>query len=321
MSTENKKHTPLWRVARGLSSVAFGPLLATDFVKQRVLATEISHSARTSQAVNTYKTRFPDKGQDTASQEAPVFIFSAGWGSGSTLLQRLLISSGELVIWGEPVDEAFPIHRLSQMIDPVRGTWPPPDHFREGADPKNLSSEWIANYAPEMPVYKQAHTQFISHWLSNGGQHERWGMKEVRLTIDHAVYLKWLYPNAKFLFIYRDVMASYLSIRRKPWLSVWPNHVATDIVSFAHHWKHLLEGYLDRHVEVEGMLVKFEDLISGEIACESIAEYAGLSSMDASILEQKIGARSTRRKPLILPERIILNSVTGSLRKRVGYQS
>ena len=32
---------------------------------------------------------------------SPIFIFTTGWRTGSTLLQRLITSSGETLIWGE----------------------------------------------------------------------------------------------------------------------------------------------------------------------------------------------------------------------------
>ncbi len=50
------------------------------------------------------------------------------------------------------------------------------------------------------------------------------GLKEVLLTIEHARYLKWLFLNAKFLFLYRDVYKGYLGLRRRPWVNVWPDY-------------------------------------------------------------------------------------------------
>ena len=35
-------------------------------------------------------------------EKGPVFLFSAGWRSGSTLLQRLITHGGEVMMWGEP---------------------------------------------------------------------------------------------------------------------------------------------------------------------------------------------------------------------------
>ena len=173
-----------------------------------------------------------------------------------------------------------------------------------------------------MSHYKSAYREFFYQWLcapaSNAG-HEKWGLKEVRLTIDHAKFLRWVFPEAKFLFIYRDVHDSYLSVRRKPWLSIWPDHSATPIIKFAHHWNILLEGFLEGCSDIGGVLIKYEDLVSGALDLQIVADYTGLQHIDESILDVKVGVRSTKRRPLILPERIILDSITGSLRKRLGY--
>lgn len=40
-----------------------------------------------------------------ADEPAPIFLLSAGWRSGSTLLQRLIMSDARVLIWGEPYDE------------------------------------------------------------------------------------------------------------------------------------------------------------------------------------------------------------------------
>ena len=40
-------------------------------------------------------------------EEQPVFIFSAGWRSGSTLLQRMIMEFNKnIIIWGEPFDHS-----------------------------------------------------------------------------------------------------------------------------------------------------------------------------------------------------------------------
>ena len=308
---------PLLDLVVSYGSVLLWPMLNTEFVRNRSLAPQICQSLAVGDGVEAYKKRFQRNEEFTA--ESPVFIFSAGWGCGSTLLQRLLISSGELTIWGEPVDEAGPVMRMADSMSAIREHWPPAYHFRRDVSSEQLSKAWIANYSPDMVSFKNAHRAFIKEWLSDGDKVNRWGLKEVRLTIDHAVYLKWLFPNAKFLFIYRDVYSSYLSVRRRAWWSLWPDYPATRIVSFAHHWNYLLSGYLERVDEVDGMLIKYEDLISGEICLSELATYVGISGINDDVLGARVGGRSARRKPLILLERVILDRIAGNMRKKAGY--
>lgn len=299
------------------TSVA-GVCLKSDWIKRRSLAPEIANSRQITNAIESYSDRFPVP----ENVDDPIFVFSAGWGSGSTLVQRLLISSGEVLVWGEPVDEAGPVIRLAQAIAPIRHDWPPNEHFRPGFSADELQGEWIANFAPEMFRYYEAHRQFFLSWMGVDAKRagiQRWGLKEVRLTIDHARYLKWLFPRAKFIFIYRDLYGSYLSVRRRPWMSLWPEYKATPIISFAHHWKHLLTGFLEHYNEVDGVLVRYEDLSTGKTDLAALAEKLQLKSIDESLLNLNVGGRSARRRPLILPEKLLLDSVAGDLRRELGY--
>ncbi|MEE9320236.1 MAG: sulfotransferase [Granulosicoccus sp.] len=305
--------------------VAGGNLVfGNDVVKKKVLAPEIADSWRVSAGVKAFQQRFdePHACSSVSDKERPVFVLSAGWGSGSTLIQRLLISSGKLIVWGEPVDEAAPIHRLAQSVAAVRESWPPGEHFRPDWKTENLTDAWIANFAPDMQCFQSAHRRFVLEWLGTETRKagiERWGLKEVRLTIDHAVYLKWLFPHARFVFVYRDIYGSYLSIRRRPWTSIWPDYPATPIIPFAHHWNHLLRGFIDRHEEVGGMLVRYEDITAGKFDMEALADYVGVAQFDKKLLQLNVGGRSRNRRPLILPERLMLDAIAGNLRRELGY--
>ena len=59
----------------------------------------------------------------------PVFLLAAGWRSGSTLVQRLLASSGELLMWGEPYDHCGLIRSLAEGVRPFAEAWPPGSVF------------------------------------------------------------------------------------------------------------------------------------------------------------------------------------------------
>ena len=47
------------------------------------------------------------------ADDAPIFLLSAGWRSGSTMLQRLLMSDPGVLIWGEPYDECGLVQALA----------------------------------------------------------------------------------------------------------------------------------------------------------------------------------------------------------------
>lgn len=299
-------------------------LLGNSCVRNYILAPQIVKTSALSQSLDHLSRSYSSLEIGSNDSAEPVFVLSAGWGTGSTLVQRLIISSGDYLIWGEPFDEAAPIQRMAESLHAIREGFPPSVQFTDDYSAESLSKAWIANLVPPMENYRAAHKAFLDTWLTENTasqSYKHWGLKEVRLNIDHARYLKWLYPNAKFVFVYRDVYASYLSCRRKPWISVWPSYKASPIISFSHHWNYLLRGFIDHHESVGGILVKYEDLVSGSYDVDKLSDYLNIGKIDKKLLEKKIGGRSANRRPLIFPEKLVIDSIAGPLRKELGYRS
>jgi hypothetical protein len=297
--------------------------LRSRFYRDRVLAPEIRCSDRITAALGLIRNRWPETAQNAEDTESPIFILSAGWGSGSTLLQRLVSTDSSVLLWGEPHDHAVPVHRLAQTLMPISDRWPKDSYFSPDDSNKPLYQRWIANHSPEMAYFKDAHRAFLETWLrqSAGRQHKaRWGLKEVRLTIDHARYLRWLFPGARFLFIYRDVMSSYRSCKNVRWLSVWPDYRVSPAGAFAHHWLHLLTGFLAGADDVGGMVIRYENLIADAASIREMTTYLGLSSIDKTLLTDKVGERGSRNAELTAREKFVIQSITGELRDRLGYQ-
>jgi len=204
----------------------------------------------------------------------------------------------------------------------LREGWPPDYHFNESSDLSELSTEWVANLVPPISSYRNAHRAFLDTWLGSintESGHTRWGLKEVRLTIDHARYLKWLYPDARFLFVYRDLYSSYLSCKGVNWYSIWPDYKVRPPLAFAHHWRHLMEGFIEGHADVGGLLIRYEDLISGAFQVTELSDYLGIAAVNQSLLEKKVGSRAFKKNTLSVFERLALHSVGGRLRKQLGY--
>lgn len=260
------------------------------------------------------------------SQSAPIFIFSAGWRSGSTLLQRLIISSNEVMIWGEPLGGIGSIAKIAYLLKPISQRWPPDSFFKE-SNLYELTNEWIANVTPELRYLKKSHISYFENWLQMPAFEkfdiQRWGLKEVRLTIDHAKYLKWLFPQAKFLFIYRNPIEAYRSWKGNRWDRLWPHYYTSSPIVFAKHWRYLLKGFISEKEKVDGMLVRFEDLISGNVDLKAIAEHCCLTHINPSILKNKISMpkesynrrKIKKKKKINMVEKKLLQYYSGNLLK------
>ena len=297
-----------------------------DFLRARRLTypPELARAEKISTAIEDIKARWPNLSETINDSERPVFIFSAGWRSGSTLLQRLVCSSREVLIWGEPLGDAAFIARLAHCLGFITKDWPPETFFAyEITD--NIENKWIANLTPEISYLKEAHREFFLRWCKSPTQEQfnisRWGIKEVRLTIDHARYLKWLFPNARFLFIYRNPCHAFRSWKGNKWRSPWPGYYSRSAIAFAKHWRLLLDGFLSNYAEVDGLLVRFEDLVSGKLKLDEIATHINVKGFDNSVLNRKINSpgKTVKKPEITLMDRIIINKVCGPLMRQVGY--
>ena len=255
----------------------------------------------------------------------PVFIFASGWRSGSTLLQRLVNSDGKILLWGEPFANCNLIPSLADTLKAFSDRYPSHSHFldsdhfnRNSAD---LSQRWTANLYPDTANLIQAHRQFFHTLyqqpaLTKG--YQRWGLKEVRLSIDHATYLQWLFPQAQFLFLYRNPYKAYRSCRN--WTNLymrWPDQSVYTPEQFGNYWQTMTSGYLQNYQQVKGKLIKYEELASGNFLLEDLANYLQLN-LDKNVLAKRIGGQ---KKTQSIPQGELkrLQKAVEPLASQLGY--
>lgn len=177
-----------------------------------------------------------EAGVDTVS---PAFRLSVGRRSGLTLLQRLTCYSGEIVIWCEPLGDAALIPRLANSLTALMDVWPSGNYFAHDLDLNSFSDNWMTNITPPITSLRKTRRAWHDECLVKPAREihgtARWGIEEVRLTIEHARYLKWLHPNAHFVFIYRNLFDVYRSWRGNAWASVWPGYFSWSPITEACH--------------------------------------------------------------------------------------
>ncbi|MCU0963695.1 MAG: sulfotransferase [Burkholderiaceae bacterium] len=260
------------------------------------------------------------------ADDAPIFLLSAGWRSGSTLLQRLLMSDPGVLIWGEPYDECGLVQALAGCARAFRPGWPPKDYFYDGRPTDQLTGEWIANLFPGLADWRRGQralfdTMFAEPARRAGAQ--RWGIKEVRLTSEHAFYLRWLYPNAKFLLLYRHPLEAYRSYSSfgRNWYDLFPDRPMFTPGEFGAHWRRLMQGYLDDAPALEAMLVKYEDLAAGATPLDTIDSYLGIAT-DHAVMARKVRgtAQAVEKGEVNALERWLLARQASSLSRRLGYE-
>ncbi|MBK6472931.1 MAG: sulfotransferase [Betaproteobacteria bacterium] len=261
----------------------------------------------------------------TDDPEAPIFLLSAGWRSGSTMLQRLLMSDPGVLIWGEPYDECGLIQAVAEGAKAFRPGWPPREYFYDGTPPDQLTGEWIANLFPALDDWRRGQRALFDTMFAQPARRagaRRWGIKEVRLTSDHALFLRWLYPRAKFLLLYRDPLEAYRSYSAfgRSWYDTFPDRPVFTPTQFGRHWRQLMEGYRRDAAELGALLVKYEDLVSGGISTATLDAYLGIA-IDPGVISRKVGSSEKGGKKVSVNrlERYLLQRAVGQVARELGY--
>jgi hypothetical protein len=226
----------------------------------------------------------------TPSTDSPVFVFAAMWRSGSTLLQRVVASSGEVLVWGEPYADSGLVQRLGQSLQVFSPIWPERHFIRAGDDlaPAKLAVENTENLYPHPRALVDAHLAFYDALFAAPAReagYARWGLKETRLGGDDARYLRLLYPEARFLYLVRDPVDVWASYRRwAGWYLDWPEGQVRTPQAIGRAWARLASSYTDSAAEIGALTVRYEDLVGGPSALDRVAEHVGVS-LDRTALE------------------------------------
>lgn len=266
--------------------------------------------------------RWPDA--VSPSKENPIFILSAGWRSGSTMLQRLVMSRESVLVWGEPYSHARMLHHLANSVAVITPDWPRDEWFIDRYRLDELSSRFVANMYPDIQDLLHASLAYTQSLLSEPARRRgfaRWGLKEVRLTIDDAYFLRWLYPQARFLFLCRNPYAAYRSYRLdRSWYNEWPDDPVFTAERFGQHWRNLAQGFKDGCQEVGGLFLRYEDLCAGNLDVTALEEYLQLG-IDMQLLKKKVGTHRRQGDAVPGAELRRLRREVEDLANTLGYEA
>ncbi|MFQ5688795.1 MAG: sulfotransferase [Gemmatimonadota bacterium] len=260
--------------------------------------------------------------------ESPIFLLSAGWRSGSTLLQRLVMSGGGVMVWGEPYAHCHYPLQLAESLRIFTPDWPPDLFFlrhRRRAAKGRLEGQWIANLYPDVSWLVGAHREFFLSLYSRPARAEgfgRWGFKTVRLDTRYAVYLKFLFPDARFVFLVRNPYHSYRSYRSfRNWYYHWPDDPVFTPRRFGRVWRELATSFL-RDVEgIGARLVRYEDLCAGGRSLEELSTHLGVEIREDVLRDRVQGPYRSSQDPVPGPEMRALRRALGPVPREFGYEA
>ena len=242
------------------------------------------------------------------------------------MLQRLVMSDPDILVWGEPYDRLAFVQRMADTLRALDGEWPPERYFideREAAGRTRHTDEWIANLYPPVESLRAAHRGFFETLFRRPATergYARWGLKEVRLSADHARYLRWLFPDARFLFLVRHPFAAYRSYRIfRPWYDLWPETPVFTPGAFGRLWADLAGSFVRDAEALGARVVRFEDLTAGKVDLAELSLYTGLE-LDGAVLEKRVTGRGGARLAEVpRTELRLLAKAVGPVADELGY--
>jgi glycosyltransferase involved in cell wall biosynthesis len=262
-----------------------------------------------------------------SSTESPVFLLATGWRSGSTLLQRVLVTDPTLLLWGEPLGEMALLSRITEMMAHFMSErnlklWR--DQDTAASTSELLSQSWIANLYPPGDDFKSALRSLVDRWLQAPARERgfaRWGLKEVRMDASDAMLLHWLYPQAKFVFQSRHPYDCYRSLADSGWKQVYdryPELPVDSAASFAGHWNRLALSWSRLPADFPYVQVKYEDMIAGKVDFRELESWLGMRLHEDKALSASVGGTATRSR-LSWHERMIIAHEAGAGMDFLGY--
>jgi hypothetical protein len=191
-----------------------------------------------------------------------------------------------------------------------------------------LTTKWTANLAPPVTDLITAHQAYFTSLFNTPAANlgrKRWGIKMVRGTMVVATYLRWLYPCAKILYLYRnpyDAFISYKYNAKNPWYLYYPSHSVSGVIPFMVHWRYCMDGFLATYRDLDALMISYESLINRQIF-HQLQEYLGFD-LDIGILDVKVNGRreykSDKNRKLTFIEQNIIKILAGDIATECGYR-
>jgi hypothetical protein len=264
----------------------------------------------------------------TVDDDDPVFIASIGWRSGSTMLQRALMTDPSLLVWGEPMAHLMFLDRLLEPLLDIDESWPTPSHWishRRGLD---LTQEWVATLSPDAGHLKAAYRSFFDTWLATparGRGFKRWGVKQVRWSGLHGTALRWLYPKCRLVAIARHPVSAYLSMRNSGfdppawgYLLRSPDQWIATLEDHANHWNKLATSWSAISEKLDVTWLRYEDIVDGRVDLDAVGGALGLKLKAEVARATKVGG-SNYSIGMSAQERDRINELTEPGRNLLSY--
>jgi LPS sulfotransferase NodH len=219
--------------------------------------------------------------------DSPVLVLGSGHRTGSTLVQRLLTSHPDVMIWGEHGGVLRKLLEVTEWLE--AWDWGAAEDGRQAFDAGGHDG-WIANVMPEAETVREAarayvRTLFETPAAANG--RSRWGFKEVRMTREHAEKLHRLFAGLTAIHITRNPRSILVSLDAWERQGIWKRQATKNAVE---HWVTINASFLEQTPEW-ALSVRYEDITADpDSFVRRVAELIGVptAELDRSVFDRKV---------------------------------
>ena len=221
----------------------------------------------------------------------PILISSPVRRSGTTLVQRLLTSARNTLIYGESCANDLVMFsnliQYKEMYFNASKTWRN-DQLRRVLD--GQLNHWIPDLMPDIDEYLNAFKSSVLDLFkfyrdaANDSGNTIWGTKLPQWDVNNLNFIRQLLPESKIIYIIRDI---HDCLRSAKAIHMIQGEEGT--LQFCQIWKHNKE-YALQHFNGDNILhLTYEELINDpEQACNQIERFTGANGIDVSILSHKV---------------------------------
>lgn len=236
-------------------------------------------------------------------------MITAGWRSGSTAVQRLIISGGDAFIWGEPFQTSRMIARLDRIAREATVDDGAP-HRLVLTDELDgpLADQWLATTNPELDYLMAGMRELVqtTYWTPLvQSPFSTWGVKEVTMTADQIRFLRALFPDAHFVGIVRNPVEAYASFRSFVVRGISPSGRPDSQptwtggpVSYARVWTEMARALRELAGSENTTVYRYED-INGRADFPEVLGRELSMRLDPTAWSTRVGANKTKATSLL----------------------
>jgi len=219
----------------------------------------------------------------------PIFVIAPSARNGITLIQRLLNSTGEIIVYGE---NAMFMDRLPLLVNTAHN-----EHEKMkgpfAASRRRFLTQggeyWSSDLWPDserfflvlLEAFYKAAVLYQEHARSDGFPH--WGIKNPLSTALMIDRLKVLIPRSRFIFVYRNLFDVARSAKARQFVKS-----EDDLAKLAQQWQTNVIGVMDAAWDNVCVLRYEEMLVRPEEQIRRIERFTGLDGIDRSVMTRKI---------------------------------